>query len=27
MTFKSAFSVNLVYLIVSVVMNIYSCWF
>ena len=27
MTFKSAFSVNLVYLIVSLMMNIYSCWF
>ena len=27
MTFKSALSINLVYLIVSLVMNIYSCLF
>ena len=27
MTFKSAFSINLVYLIISLVMNIYSCLF
>ena len=27
MTFKSAFSINLVYIIISLVMNIYSCLF